>query len=321
MSAPLPPVIPATTLELPYPTSTYRGKVRDVIEVAGEVLVLVASDRISAFDVVLPRPIPGKGQVLNQTADGGPVRTHLLAVPDENVMIGIRCDAYPIEMVVRGYLAGHAWRTYRDGGRMLCGVPLPEGLRENDPLPEPIVTPTTKSKVGHDIDISEAEILRAGLLSSDEYSELKYYTLELYKKGQAMAGERGLILVDTKYEFGHRDGQVFLIDEVHTPDSSRYFYAEGYAQRQERGERQEQLSKEFVREWLMAQGFQGQAGAVPPVMPDDFVQTVSARYIELYERVTGKAFAPRPAASPEAAQRQIQERVIHALEQIGLKPN
>jgi len=235
MTAPI--AISETPLELPYATSLYRGKVRDVYDIGGEVLVLVASDRISAFDVVLPRPIPSEGQVLNQTAahflravdstNGGPVRTHLLAVPDENVMIGIRCEAYPIEMVVRGYLAGHAWRTYREGGRLLCGVPLPEGLKENDPLPEPIVTPTTKSKVGQDIDISETELIRAGLLSGDDYAELKYYTLELYALGQRMAQERGLILVDTKYEFGQRDGQVFLIDEVHTPDSSRYFYAEG----------------------------------------------------------------------------------------------
>jgi phosphoribosylaminoimidazole-succinocarboxamide synthase len=329
MTAPI--AISETPLELPYTTSLYRGKVRDVYDIGGEVLVLVASDRISAFDVVLPRPIPSKGQVLNQTAahflravdsaQGGPVRTHLLAVPDENVMIGIRCEAYPIEMVVRGYLAGHAWRTYRKGGRLLCGVPLPEGLKENDPLPEPIVTPTTKSKVGHDIDISETELIRAGLLSGDDYAELKYYTLELYALGQRMAQERGLILVDTKYEFGQRDGQVFLIDEVHTPDSSRYFYAEGYEARQQAGEKQEQLSKEFVREWLMAQGFQGQAGVEPPVMPDAFVQTVSARYIELYERVTGQQFVPRPVPTAEAARTQMTERIMEALEKIGVMPN
>ncbi len=326
----LPPALDRAELTLPYPTSLYRGKVRDVYDVGGEVLVLVASDRISAFDVILPRPIPAKGQVLNQTAahflraverrNGGVVDTHLLATPDENVMIGLKCEAYPVEMVVRGYLAGHAWRTYRDGGRELCGVPLPEGLRENDPLPEPIVTPTTKSKVGHDIDISEVELIRAGLVSADEYSELKYYTLELYKLGQRMAAERGLILVDTKYEFGHREGRVFLIDEVHTPDSSRYFYAEGYAKRQARGEKQEQLSKEFVREWLMAQGFQGQAGAEPPVMPDSFVETVSRRYIALYEQVTGQAFVPRPAATAEQARAQMTERIVAALEQIGVKP-
>lgn len=314
-------LIPETNFQFAHQTTRYQGKVRDVYNLDNEVLVIVASDRISAFDVILPRPIPHKGQVLTQTAahflraTEDVCHNHLLAVPDPNVMIGVRCNAYPIEMVVRGYLCGHAWRVYSSGERMLCGVPLPEGLRENDPFPEPIVTPSTKSTIGHDMDISEAEIMRAGLMTADEYAECKHYTLGLFARGQQMALARGLILADTKYEFGYRDDKIFLIDEIHTPDSSRYFYAQGFDARQQKGERQEQLSKEFVREWLMAQGFQGQEGATPPVMDDAFTETVSRRYIQLYEKVTGQAFSPRPQSDTLA---DIQARIEQALKDIGL---
>jgi phosphoribosylaminoimidazole-succinocarboxamide synthase len=312
--------ITETNFSFPYKTTLYRGKVRDVYNIDNEVLVLVATDRISAFDHVLPRPIPYKGQVLNQTAafflrnTADVCNNHLLATPDENVTIGLRCDAYPIELVVRGYLCGHAWRVYKEGRRELCGVPLPNGLRENDPFPEPIITPSTKSTIGHDMDISEADILRASLLNGDELAEIKYYALGLFARGQEMARKQGLILADTKYEFGHRDGKIFLIDEVHTPDSSRYFYADGFDQRQARAEKQEQLSKEFVREWLMAHHFQGLEGQTMPAMPDEFVHSVSSRYIGLYERVTGQAFKPRPAWDAE----QVQATIAAALQQVGV---
>lgn len=314
-------VITETAFRLPYRTTRYQGKVRDVYNVEDEVLVIVASDRISAFDVVLPRPIPHKGQVLNQTAahflrtTADMCDNHLLATPDPNVTIGIRCNPYPVEVVVRGYLAGHAWRTYKSGLRELCGVKLPDGLRENDPFPEPIVTPTTKSQVGHDIDISEAEILKAKIMDADEWGLIKHNALALYHRGQQLANARGLILVDTKYEFGERGGKTFLIDEIHTPDSSRYFYLEGYQDRQQRGEAQQQLSKEFVREWLMESGFQGQEGTIPPSMPDEFVQTVSQRYIALYEQVTGQAFQPRATTDTAAT---IEERIVAALQLIGV---
>lgn len=282
-------------------TGFYRGKVRDVYAF-GDVLVMVASDRISAFDVILPRPIPGKGQVLNQTAayflqntrDVAP--NWLLDSPDPNVSIGRACQAMPVEMVVRGYLVGHAWREYRAGKRQICGVPLPEGLRENDRLPHPIITPTTKAAEGHDLDISREEILKQGLVAEDTYTQMEAYSLALFAKGTEMAAAQGLILADTKYEFGLHEGQVMLIDEVHTPDSSRYFYAEGYQERQDRGETQRQLSKEFVRQWLIENGFQGQEGQSVPHMDDDFVQLVSQRYIELYEKVTGMKFIPYTAS-------------------------
>jgi len=284
-----------TNFDLPGQTNFYRGKVRDVYTLADQ-LVMVASDRISSFDHVLPRPIPNKGQVLNQiaahflAATKDIVPNWVIAHPDPNVTAGHACTPYPIEMVIRGYCTGHAWRTYRDGHRELCGVALPEGLRENDPFPHPIITPATKAEEGHDEDISRADIIKQEIVSEEEYTQLENYTRALFGKGTEMAAERGLILVDTKYEFGKKDGKIYLIDEIHTPDSSRYFYKDGYVTRQEKGERQQQLSKEFVREWLMANGFQGKTGQIMPDMPDEFVETVSQRYIELYEILTGKKF-------------------------------
>lgn len=292
----MPNAILETNFKFPGQTNFYRGKVRDVYTI-GEQLVVVASDRISAFDHILSRPIPYKGQVINQVATHFLEATRdivpnwLTAVPDPNVAIGYHCDPIRLEMVIRGYLSGHAWRTYQAGKRELCGVSLPEGMKESDQFPEPIITPATKAEEGHDEDISRAEILERGIVTEAEYEQLEHYTRALFERGTQMAAERGLILVDTKYEFGKRNGKIYLIDEIHTPDSSRYFYAEGYEERQARSERQQQLSKEFVREWLMANGFQGLEGQTMPVMPDSFVQEVSERYIELYERVTGKPFA------------------------------
>lgn len=283
-------------LQLPHQTAFYKGKVRDVYTIADKYLVMVVSDRISAFDVVLPRPIPFKGQVLNQIAainleaTKDIVPNWRLSSPLPNVSVGIKCDTYPVEMVVRGHLTGHAWRTYKSGLRTLCGVALPEGLKENDPFPQPIITPTTKAHEGHDEDISREEILSRGLISEAEYTRLEAYTLALFERGRQMAKERGLILVDTKYEFGHIGDTIYLIDEIHTPDSSRYFYAEGFEERQQKGEAQKQLSKEFVREWLMANGFQGKEGQVVPEMTDEVVANISARYIELYEQVSGRRF-------------------------------
>ena len=257
---------------------------------------MVASDRISAFDVVLPRAIPYKGQVLNQIAEHflnatrEVVPNWLIATPDPNVSVGLKCETFPVEMVVRGYLAGHAWRTYKSGLRVLCGVNLPEGLKENDKLPNPIITPTTKAHEGHDEDITREEILLQGLVSEEEYSQLEKYTLALFAKGTEMAAQQGLILVDTKYEFGKKDGQITLIDEIHTPDSSRYFYLEGYLARQANGESQKQLSKEFVREWLIANSFQGKEGQSVPEMSDEWINQISERYIELFEKVSGKKF-------------------------------
>ncbi|PRD33409.1 UNVERIFIED_CONTAM: purC [Trichonephila clavipes] len=257
---------------------------------------MVASDRISAFDVVLPRAIPYKGQVLNQiaskflkaTADILP--NWVVSVPDPNVTIGKSCEPFKVEMVIRGYVSGHLWRTYRDGGRELCGEVLPEGLKENDKLPEPIITPTTKAAVGHDMDISRAEIISQGIVSEEDYTQLEKYAKALFQRGTEIAAERGLILVDTKYEFGKRDGIIYLIDEIHTPDSSRYFYAEGYEERQQNGEPQKQLSKEFVRQWLIENGFQGKEGQEVPEMTDTIVNSISERYIELFEHITGDKF-------------------------------
>ena len=276
-------------------TDFYRGKVRDVYKF-DNFLVMVASDRISAFDVILPRAIPFKGQVLNQiaahfleaTADIVP--NWLMAVPDPNVSIGRKCETFPVEMVVRGYLAGHAAREYKAGKRILCGVPLPEGLKENDPLPHPIITPTTKAHEGHDEDISREAILERGIVAEKKYAQLEQYALALFARGTQMAAQQGLILVDTKYEFGQQDGQIFLIDEIHTPDSSRYFYADTYTENQNNSLPQKQLSKEFVREWLIANGFQGKEGQQVPLMTDEWVNQISYRYIELFEKVTGKAF-------------------------------
>jgi len=294
------PAIQETHFNFPGQTGYYKGKVRDVYSFAnhpgGPLLVMIASDRISAFDVVLPRPIPFKGQVLNQTAahflaaTADIVPNWLIDVPDPNVSVGRACEPYPVEMVVRGYLAGHAWRTYRDGGRELCGVTLPDGLRESEQLPQPIITPTTKAHEGHDEDISREAIIAGGLVSEAEYVQLEKYALALFARGSQMARERGLILVDTKYEFGRIGDTIYLIDEVHTPDSSRYYYVDGYAERLASGEAQKQLSKEFVREWLIANNFQGKDGQTIPPMSDEWIDQISARYIELYETVTGLPF-------------------------------
>jgi Phosphoribosylaminoimidazolesuccinocarboxamide (SAICAR) synthase len=287
-----------TNFTFPSQQAFYRGKVRDVYDVDGR-FVSIASDRISAFDHVLPRAIPYKGQVLNQIAEHfldasrEIVPNWLQSTPDPNVSIGIRCEPIKIEMVIRGYLAGHAWRTYKSGLRTLCGVTLPEGMIQSDRFPMPIITPATKADEGHDEDISREDILAQGIISEEIYKQLETYTYALFELGQTMAEERGLILVDTKYEFGIYDGQVYLMDEIHTPDSSRYFYLEGYEERQNTGEPQEQLSKEFVREWLMEHNFQGKEGQVMPEMPDEFVQVVSERYIQLYELITGKSFIKR----------------------------
>lgn len=284
-----------TNFSLPGQTNFYRGKVRDVYTV-GDQLIMVASDRISAFDHVLPRPIPYKGQVLNQVATyfleatSDIVPNWLLSSPDPNVAIGRACAPFKVEMVIRGYLAGHAWREYRNGKRTLCGVDMPDGLRQNDPFPRPIITPATKAEEGHDEDISREEILKQGIVSAADYVQLEQYTRALFERGTQMARERGLILVDTKYEFGKKDGEIYLIDEIHTPDSSRYFYLAGYDKRQRTGQPQQQLSKEFVREWLMTYGFQGKEGQLMPSMPDSFVEEVSNRYIELYEKVTDRTF-------------------------------
>lgn len=295
-----------TDFKFPGQNGVYHGKVRDVYSIGNELLVMVASDRISAFDHILPRAIPYKGQVLNQVAahflraTADIVPNWLLATPDPNVSIGKRCDAIPLEMVVRGYLAGHAWRTYQAGGRVLCGAPMPDGLAEGDRFPTPIVTPATKAHEGHDEDIDPTEAIRRGIVTEAEWTQLEHYALALFQRGTEMAAARGLLLVDTKYEFGRGDdGQLMLIDEIHTPDSSRYYYAEGYDLRQMRGEPQQQLSKEFVREWLMANGFQGLEGQTMPEMPDDFVAEISRRYIELFERVTGSSFHRHDSANPQ----------------------
>ncbi len=276
-------------------TGFYRGKVRDVYYFKDKV-AMVATDRISAFDVVLPRAIPFKGQVLNQIAAGFLAETAsivpnwVLTVPDPNVTFGKRCDPFPVEMVIRGYLAGHAWREYKSGKRTICGVSLPEGLKENDKLPQPIITPTTKASEGHDMDISREEIIRQSIVSPEEYVKLENYTYALFESGSKSALKKGLILVDTKYEFGKFDGTIYLIDEIHTPDSSRYFYADGYEEKQARGENQKQLSKEFVRQWLIENGFQGKENQKIPEMTDEVVMSISDRYIELFEKVTGKEF-------------------------------
>lgn len=274
----------------------YHGKVRDVYNINNEYLVMVVTDRISAFDVVLPEGIPYKGQVLNQIAakfldaTSDIVPNWKVATPDPNVTVGHHCEPFKVEMVIRGYLTGHAWREYKSGKRTLCGVALPEGMVENQKFPEPIITPTTKASEGHDEDISREEIIAQGLVSKEDYEILEKYTRQVFQRGTAMAAEKGLILVDTKYEFGKKNGQIYLIDEIHTPDSSRYFYAEGYEDRLAKGENQKQLSKEFVRQWLIENGFQGKDGQQVPKMDEAFVQSVSERYIELYENITGDTF-------------------------------
>lgn len=277
-------------------TAFYKGKVRDVYTIADEYLVMIASDRISAFDVVLPEPIPYKGQVLNQIAakflkaTKDIIPNWVISVPDPSATVGFMCEPFKVEMVIRGYLSGHAWRTYRDGIREICGVVLVDGLKENDKLPVPIITPSTKAAVGHDEDISKEDIIARGIVSKEDYEHLEKYTHALYQRGVEIAKERGLILADTKYEFGKRDGQIYLMDEIHTPDSSRYFYVDGYEERQSKGEAQKQLSKEFVRQWLMENGFQGKDGQQVPEMTPEIVKSISDRYIELFEHITGEKF-------------------------------
>lgn len=285
-----------THFKFPNQTNYYKGKVRDVYSIGDDLLVMIVSDRISAFDVVLPRGIPYKGQVLNQVAahfleaTKDIVPNWVKAVPDPMVTAGIRCEPYKVEMVIRGYLSGHAWREYSAGKRTICGVAMPDGMKESDKFPEPLITPTTKASVGHDEDITRDEIIKSGLVSEKEYIQLEAYTRALYKRGNEMAAKQGLILVDTKYEFGSSDGTIYLMDEIHTPDSSRYFYSEGYEERQKKGEPQKQLSKEFVRQWLIENGFMGKEGQQIPEMTDEYVNSVSERYIELYEKVVGKKF-------------------------------
>ncbi len=288
--------ISKTDFHFPKQTALYHGKVREVYTVADKILVMIVSDRISAFDVVLPRAIPYKGQVLNQIAakmmqaTEDIVSNWILSVPDPNVTIGKKCEPFKVEMVIRGYLSGHAAREYKAGKRMLCGMKLPEGMKENDKFPEPIITPSTKEDVGHDEDISREEIIKTGLVSEADYNQLEKYTRAIFQRGTEMAAKQGLILVDTKYEFGKADGKIYLIDEIHTPDSSRYFYANGYEARQQKGEAQKQLSKEFVREWLIQNNFQGKEGQTVPVMSDEWVNKITDRYIELYEKLIGEKF-------------------------------
>ncbi len=299
---------------LPYQTNFYKGKVRDVYFINDDTLVMVASNRISAFDVILPKPIPYKGQVLNQLAalmlhevkDIVPV--WLTQVPAPNVSIGKKCEPFKIEMVVRGNLTGHAWRTYASGKRELCGVHLPEGLKENQFFATPIITPSTKAAEGHDEDISKEEIIKQGLATQEEWNELERITLALFERGKAIAAKQGLILVDTKYEFGKIDDTIYLMDEIHTPDSSRYFYADGFEERLANDEKQKQLSKEFVREWLIANNFMGKEGQSVPEMSDEWIQTISNRYIELYEKLTGKAFQPEELNDEET-----EKRIVEAL--------
>lgn len=285
-----------TGFNLPGQVGKYVGKVRDVYDIDGKYLAMVVTDRISAFDVVLPEGIPYKGQVLNRIAakfldaTSDILPNWKVAVPDPAVTVGYKCEPFKVEMVIRGYLAGHAWREYKAGKRTLCGVPLPEGMVENQKFPEPIITPTTKAAEGHDEDISKEEIIASGLVGREDYEKLEEYTRAIFQRGTEIAAKQGLILVDTKYEFGKRNGEIYLMDEVHTPDSSRYFYAEGYEDRLAKGERQRQLSKEFVREWLMANGFQGQKGQKVPEMTPEVVAGITDRYIELYEHITGEKF-------------------------------
>lgn len=305
------------SFSFPGQTRFYRGKVRDVYTI-DELLVMVASDRISAFDVILPRPIPFKGQVLNQiaahmlaaTADICP--NWLLEVPAPNVSIGKKCDPFRIEMVVRGNLTGHAWRTYASGKRILCGAVLPEGLKENDYFPTPLITPSTKAEEGHDEDISPDEIISRGLATAEEWNALSQYALSLFERGREIAARQGLILVDTKYEFGKIGSTIYLMDEVHTPDSSRYFYAEGFEERQQKGERQKQLSKEFVREWLIANDFMGKEGQTVPEMSDEWVNTISQRYIDLYEKLIGSSFVPQSLSADETY-----ERILASLKKLS----
>lgn len=312
--------ITKTNFNLPGQKGLYVGKVRDVYNVNDKYLVMVVTDRISAFDVVLPKGIPYKGQVLNQiaakfldaTADIVP--NWKIATPDPMVTIGHRVVPYKVEMVIRGYLTGHAWREYKSGKRNLCGIALPEGMRENQKFPQPIITPTTKADEGHDLDISKEEIIAQGLVGREEYEMLEKYTRAIFERGTQIAAEKGLILVDTKYEFGKKDGKIYLIDEIHTPDSSRYFYADGYEERLAKNEAQRQLSKEFVRQWLIENNFQGKEGQVVPNMPDSFVNEITERYIELFESITGDKFDRAPV---ENIQKRIEDNIVAALQKLG----
>jgi len=314
--------ITQTDFRFPKQKSVYHGKVRDVYNIDNQHLVMVASDRISAFDVVLPRGIPYKGQVLNQIAarfldaTDDLVPNWKIATPDPMVTVGRYCETFPVEMIIRGYLTGSSWRSYKNGARKICGVPVPGGMKEHQRFPEPIITPTTKADEGHDEDISKKEIIRQGLVSEEDYALLEKYTRLLFERGSQMAAEKGLILVDTKYEFGKADGKIYLIDEIHTPDSSRYFYADGYEENFKKGLPQRQLSKEFVREWLMDNGFQGQEGQTVPEMTDTFVESVSERYIELYEQITGEKFH---RADTQNTLSRIEKNVLEFLETINTK--
>lgn len=306
-----------TYYNFPNQTNVYHGKVRDVYTIGNDTLVMIATDRISAFDVVLPKGIPYKGQVLNQIASkfldatSDIVPNWKLNSPDPMVTVGHRCDPFKVEMVIRGYITGSAWRDYKKGARSICGIPLAEGLRENQKFETPLITPTTKADEGHDENISKEEIIAQGLVSKDDYELLEKYTFELFKRGTEMAAQKGLILVDTKYEFGKKDGMIYLIDEIHTPDSSRYFYSDGYLERFEKGEEQKQLSKEFVRKWLIDNGFQGQEGQDVPEMTDEYCKSVSERYIELYEKIVGEKFEKADAVNIMA---RIEDNIIKYLE-------
>ena len=311
-----------TEFKFPSLKSVYHGKVRDVYDIDDDLMVMVATDRISAFDVVLPKGIPFKGQVLNQIAakfldaSADVVPNWKLAVPDPMVTVGLKCEGFRVEMIIRGYLTGSAWREYKAGNRTLCGITLPDGMRENEKFPTPIITPTTKADEGHDENISKEEIISQGLVSAEDYAQIEQYTYALFDIGSKIAAEKGLIVVDTKYEFGKRDGKVYLIDEVHTPDSSRYFYADGYEERFEKGEPQRQLSKEFVRQWLIEHDFMNQPGQTVPEMSDEFVASVSDRYIELYEHIVGEKF--EKAEGADIASR-IEKNVINCLQELRSK--
>ncbi|MDF0708378.1 phosphoribosylaminoimidazolesuccinocarboxamide synthase [Flagellimonas okinawensis] len=309
----------STDFNFPGQKSVYKGKVREVYTLGNDVLVMVATDRLSAFDVVMPKGIPYKGQILNQIATKMMKDTEdivpnwLMATPDPNVAVGKACEPFKVEMVIRGYMSGHAAREYKAGKRLLCGVPMPEGMQENDKFPEPIITPATKAEKGdHDEDISKEDILKRGIVSKEDYEVLEKYTKALFQRGTEIAAKRGLILVDTKYEFGKtKDGEIVLIDEIHTPDSSRYFYADGYQERQEKGEAQKQLSKEFVRQWLISNGFQGLEGQSVPEMSDEYIESVSNRYIELYENITGEQFVKSDISN---INKRIEEKILQYLD-------
>lgn len=312
--------IKETKFNFPGQKSLYKGKVRDVYNINDELMVMVVSDRISAFDVVLPKAIPFKGQVLNQIAAKFLKATEdilpnwVIDVPDPCVTIGRKCETFKVEMVIRGYLSGHAWREYSAGRRVLCGVTMPEGMKENDKFPEPIITPSTKASVGHDEDISREDIIKKGIVSEADYVKLEDYTRKIFQRGTEIAAKMGLILVDTKYEFGKIGNTIYLIDEIHTPDSSRYFYKDGYAERQAKGEKQKQLSKEFVREWLIANNFQGKDGQTVPEMTDEFVEEISNRYIELYENITGDKFVKSDVSD---VLKRVEENVSKAISQLA----